>query len=133
MLFRSFRNQNYEDCDHPFTQRFIIPLKVEDIKAQPENTNLVKVNSSSPSTSVCKAIRKGNQVILTADVITDIKGAELPSFNKKLLGKPYTYYYAAGTYNPSYYSHGVCKVNLDTKKMVEYKMESGFPGKLTLS
>jgi len=128
LIISKFREQNYEDCDHPYTQRFIIPLKVDDIKAVPEDTNLVTVNTTSPSTSVCKAIRKGNQIILTAEIITEIKGAELPSFNKKLMGKPYTYYYAAGTYNPSYYSHGICKVNVNTKEIVEYKMESGFPG-----
>lgn len=125
LIISKFRAQNYEDCDHPYTQRFVLPIDcINDLKQKPEGTNLVKIKS----TTSCQAIRKGNQIIVSPEIITEIKGAELPTMNKKYFGKHYTYYYASGTYNPSHYSSSICKVNVNTKEMLMWKLESGFPG-----
>jgi len=113
LVIAKFRKEIFEDCDHPYAQRFVIPLA--DVSKVQENENLVKVNGKST------AVRKGNQIILTPEILTDIKGAELQSFNKKCNGKKYTYYYTAGTYNPSHYSHSICKVNVETKEMILWK------------
>jgi len=122
LLIPKLRKGIFEDCDHPYVQRFVIPLA--DASKATENENLVKISNCKST-----AVRKGNQIILTPEILTDIRGAELQSLNRKCFGKKYTYFYTAGTYNPSHYSHAICKVNVDTKESVMWKEnEYNYPG-----
>jgi len=99
--------------DHPFACRYVIPL-VETRNVE-QNVNLVTVKSNS------RAVRSGDQIILSPEVVTEIRGAELPSINPKYFGKKYSYYYMAGTYNPSHFSHSISKVNVDKKEVRIWK------------
>ena len=49
--------------------------------------------------------------------------------NPKYFGKKYKYYYMAGTFNPSFYKHSICKVNVDNKQetLVWKENETNYP------
>jgi carotenoid cleavage dioxygenase-like enzyme len=121
------RKSVFEDCDQPSAQRFVIPLVGKTSPALntiKEDENLVKVQGTTST-----AIRKGNQIVLTPETLTDIKGAELQTLNPKCFAKKYKYFYTAGTYNPSHFSHSICKVNVETKEMILWKPDEFiYPG-----
>lgn len=113
MQLAKLRAGETELADHPYACRYVLPL-VETQEVE-ENVNLVTIKASS------RAVRRGEQIVLTPEVISETRGAELPALNQKYLGKKYGFYYMAGTYNPSAYSHSLCKVNVDKKEVKVWK------------
>jgi carotenoid cleavage dioxygenase-like enzyme len=99
-------------ADHPSGERFVIPLvDLEDCK---EGENMVGIKSEAT------AVRRGKQLVLTAETVTE-KGLELPVINKKFLSKKTSFYYATGSASKGYFENSVCKVHASKKETILWR------------
>lgn len=106
-----------QPTDLPYIQRFVVPiipdLKVANIR---ENLNLVTGMDTK-----CTAVRTGNKIILSGEKITGF-GLDLPTMNKRFRGRKARYIYCCSTVHQHEYSNAVCKVDLETREVHQWKI-----------
>ncbi|CAG7824572.1 unnamed protein product [Allacma fusca] len=121
----NLRENVIKPSDFPQFQRFVIPL-VDDVKKVPENENLVKSYSLDHKAT---AVREGGRIILTPEIIYEEKGLEYPCINQDYRFKKHSFTYVSGTINENWFRNKICKVNSETKELVQYKENDYvFPG-----
>ena len=133
MTMSKLRSGHYCNGDESFTsskpcaQRFVVPLVSGDLKDVPENINLVEVKSDAV------AVRKGNQIILLPEVLTET-GLEFPNINKNFQSRKYEYFWATGwnllsAGSPGYFENSICKINIKKKESILWRDGNyHFPG-----
>jgi len=103
----------------PRGTRFILPLV--DLKSVSEDVNLVTASSSAT------AVRKGNHIIVTPEIITK-PGLEFPTINRNFLCKKTNFYYATGSAGRSYFENAISKVDISHKETSLWREEYCFFG-----
>ncbi len=108
MTVQNLREANFNEKDQPYGARFCLPMiNVTEVE---EGFNL---NSEVKTDAL--AIRSGNKVILSPEILTE-KGLEMPTINKKYLGKKFNYYYATGSATKGFFQSSICKIDTVEKK-----------------
>lgn len=124
MFIDRLRQNVMEDSPPGQVRRYVIPLLEDASKAMDDGRNLNELSASCKAT----AVRKGNQIILYPQILTDVQGVEGPAINTTKLGKKYKYFYC----NPSFhvdFINRLGKINADTGEVVVWKgSEFDHPG-----
>lgn len=98
---------------HFVTLGYVIPLL--DLEEVEEGANCITALKSGAT-----AVKKGKQLVLTPEVITE-RGLELPTINRKFLSKKTSFYYATGSASKGYFENAVCKVHASKKETILWR------------
>ncbi|XP_043231386.1 beta,beta-carotene 9',10'-oxygenase-like [Amphibalanus amphitrite] len=105
--------------------RLAIPV-LEDLKTAPENVNLVGSDSTR-----AQAVRRGDTVTLSLDLFPE-EGAEYPTINPAVRGRPYRYLYATGGFEQGPFRSAVGKLDTHSRTWQFWRGEEGtFPSEAT--
>ncbi|CAG7834316.1 unnamed protein product [Allacma fusca] len=105
--------------------RFVVPLPTGN-DLPPENENLVTLKSEAT------AVRKGNLVTLTPEILSTEKGMELPAINRSFQSKKYDMFYGSSCFNESVYTNAIGKITPKKKETIFWKSSNfEFPGEPT--
>jgi hypothetical protein len=123
---RSGESSEMTEVDPSSVQRFILPLiKPAAFVSLPEGTNLIKFQKSASA-----AIRKGSQIILSPEILTE-PGLELPVINQEYLSRRNSYFYATGTIARNFFTNAICKVNTESKETFLWRdSPTHYPGEV---
>lgn len=108
--------------------RYIIPIvaKVSQIAEGDENSNLLKLQSF-PSYSAVRAVRKGDKVVVTPEILSGI-GMDFQVINPSYKGRRYNFVYTTSGYISTSFSgmaDGIAKLNLESKEVLMWTGKSG--------
>ncbi|CAL8111657.1 unnamed protein product [Orchesella dallaii] len=112
MDLAKLRRLSIDDCDNPVGERYVIPLvNLDEVE---EGLNCVALESGAT------AVKKGKQLVVTPEVITE-RGLELPTINRRFLAKKTSFYYATGSATKGYFENAVCKVHASKKETILWR------------
>lgn len=113
MDLAKLRRLSIDDADNPVGERYVIPLV--DLEDVTEGSNCITALKSGAT-----AIKKGKQLVLTPEVITE-RGLELPTINRRFLSKKTSFYYATGSATKGFFENAVCKVHASKKETILWR------------
>ena len=98
--------------------RLAIPV-LDDPRAAPENTNLITNDCTK-----ARAVRRGDTVTLSLDVFPE-EGAEYPTINPAVRGRPYRHLYATGGFEQGAFRSAVGKLDMRARRWQFWRAEPG--------